>query len=666
MLSAELLHLPVLSVILVSWIGWGDALARLLRLRARWPEKAVLGVSALILAGGALNAARLISPSVIQGLTAAGCAALALSGVGTGRPVWRDPLSLHPPEDRSGRLGWTILWVVAALFAAGMTGLTGYFNVHDDYTAYAAFTEKMLQTGHLGPEPFSERRIVSSLGGKNWLDCYSVVLLGHGRTRALDAGLGWACFTGLLALWGARRGLTRAATAAVVAIAWTLAIVCSNTTAWMLPAAMMLFILTRTDAAGDDRAGGYAALACVAAAACALKSNLIPPIAIYLCGSAVVAALGGRRGHLIGLCASISAAVLLAAPWALAHLGDCGTLLFPMLGRGYHVTAYTDGSAARWSLNGAYVTVILKDLVANKLLLLALLGCLLSALCRIRLSGTTLRMAAAAGISALLLGSATAGWDNLHYTYSALSVVIAAIVMDGAVFLCGLRSREARGASVRPAHLAATVYILCLTVTLAWLSPERGWLATAYLLGRSTGLVGPALPQMPMNMPMRGLYRHAQNKTVSGETVIVSAPAAALLDFRRNRVYLADFPGSAGPPPGMPLEEGVEAWVEYLRSQGVRYVLMDRKGVYARPSLTFMLRWRAYEGRKWIERQMSDALKYEALFTSACEVLPCDKADRLWVLDLSGVIAAQGDDHRDDRQTHGQRDEKDQSSGIRG
>lgn len=656
---------PVLLLaVLLSWIGWGEVLARLARLRLRWPEKAILGVSVLILIGGALNAARLISASAIQGLTAAGCAAWALSLAWSGRPVLRDPLLLHAPADRSGRLGWAILWAAAIYFAVGMAGLTGYFNVHDDYPAYAAFTEKMLKTGHLGPEPFSERRIVSSLGGKSWLDCFSVVLLGYGRTRALDAGLGWACFTGLLALWGARRGLTRQSTATVVAIAWSLALVCSNTTAWMLPAAMILFILLRTDATGEDRAGGYAALACVAAATCALKSNLIPPVALYLCGSAAAAALSGRRARAIGVGASLLGAVVLAAPWAVAHQRDCGTPLFPLLGRGYHVTAYTDGSAGRWSLDAAYLLVFFKDLVANKLLLLALLGCLVSALCRIRLSRATILMAAAAGISALLLGAGTAGWDNLHYTYSALSVVIVAIVMDGAVRLSAIRSAAVRGALVRPAYLAV-VYVLCLTVTLAWLTPERGWLATAYLLGRSAGIVGPALPELPINARMHGLYRHVQNKTAPGETLIVSVPAAGLLDFRRNRVYLADFPGSAGPPPGMPLEEGVEAWVHYLRSHGVRYVLMDRKGIYARPSLTFMQRWRGYEGRKWIERQMSDALKYEALFTSACGILPCDKSDRLWVLDLSGVIAAKGDDHRDDRQANGQHDEEDQSSGIR-
>ena len=43
----------------------------------------------------------------------------------------------------------------------------------------------MLQTGHLRPDPFSERRIVYSLGGKFFLDTFSLSLTGEVRNFSL-------------------------------------------------------------------------------------------------------------------------------------------------------------------------------------------------------------------------------------------------------------------------------------------------------------------------------------------------------------------------------------------------------------------------------------------------------------------------------------------------
>lgn len=640
------------TFVLFSWIGWGGLLARLLRADLVWPEKAVLGVSAIILLGGPLDLARAISPQLIYGLTAAGCAAYAmLSWEGRSTARMRDPLDLRDRPDARAR---TVRWVILAglvFFAAGTASLTRQHNDHDDYTAYAAFTQKMLQTGHLGEEPYSERRIVSALGGKSWLDAFAVVLLGYGRTRALDAGLGWACLIGLLSYWGARRGLGPRTIVSALAVCWTTLLLCSNTTAWMLPAALMLYLLIRTtdDPAVRQGPGERVALACVIAAVCALKSNLIPPVVLYVGGMMLVSASRGERGRAAGLALTAVLAVILIAPWSMVHYRDCATFLFPLLGRGYHLTAYAFGSAARWEPDGAYALVVVRDLLSNKLLLLAVLGCALSALARVRLSRPTVVMAAAVSATALVMTFGTAGWDNLHYTYSALTVLIAAIVFDGAAHLSALYVRDPRRREplTRRAWACSILYVLCLVVTLSALTSSRGWCSTLYQVCRSmyastkSALLGSALPQpVAMDAQVWHQYAQAQRWTAAGEPILLSADAAYAMDFKRNPIYLADFPGSAGPAPGMPLDEGVQAWVEYLRGRGIRYVAMDRKGVFSKQALTFMLRWRGYEGRKWIERQMSDALKYEALFTSACERLPRYDKGRLWVVDLSGGVAA--------------------------
>jgi hypothetical protein len=47
-----------------------------------------------------------------------------------------------------------------------------------------------------------------------------------------------------------------------------------------------------------------------------------------------------------------------------------------------------------------------------------------------------------------------------------------------------------------------------------------------------------------------------------------------LLPFRRD-IYIADWPGAASLPPGMPLNAGAEALANYLRGSGIRYLLWD-------------------------------------------------------------------------------------------
>ena len=46
----------------------------------------------------------------------------------------------------------------------------------------------------------------------------------------------------------------------------------------------------------------------------------------------------------------------------------------------------------------------------------------------------------------------------------------------------------------------------------------------------------------------------------------------ALLDFRRNPVHVADWPGGASPAPGLPCFRGPEPLAAYLLNQGIRYV----------------------------------------------------------------------------------------------
>lgn len=67
-------------------------------------------------------------------------------------------------------------------------------------------------------------------------------------------------------------------------------------------------------------------------------------------------------------------------------------------------------------------------------------------------------------------------------------------------------------------------------------------------------------------------YLKMQQSVPPGETILTRLEKPFLLDFSRNQIFIADAPGFASPPPGMPLFEGSEALSEYLTAQSIRYV----------------------------------------------------------------------------------------------
>jgi hypothetical protein len=66
--------------------------------------------------------------------------------------------------------------------------------------------------------------------------------------------------------------------------------------------------------------------------------------------------------------------------------------------------------------------------------------------------------------------------------------------------------------------------------------------------------------------------RRMQSAIPPGEKFLAYLTAPARLDFRRNPIYVADWPGESSPPPGMPLLKGAEPIADYLVKQGIRYV----------------------------------------------------------------------------------------------
>lgn len=90
----------------------------------------------------------------------------------------------------------------------------------------------------------------------------------------------------------------------------------------------------------------------------------------------------------------------------------------------------------------------------------------------------------------------------------------------------------------------------------------------AYLKNIKFGLSNPSL----VTAQQKSQYAALQQSIPEGETVLTRLDAPFILDFKRNQIFLADWPGGASLPPGMPAFKGAEALAKYLDAKSIRYL----------------------------------------------------------------------------------------------
>lgn len=560
--------LPLAALVFLAWIGWGVWVASAVRRRTAWPEEALLGVSLIVALGGWLNLALMISPQLWTALCGAGVlTCLVRYRARLLRP--RNPLVfddlLRTPVQRAL---WGLLAAAILAVAAAYALLASYHHQLDDPSYYLAMAQKMLQTGGLGTDPFSERRMTTALGGKTLLDTLTLSTVGGGQYMLVESGLGWLSAAALTLLWCARSGARPGPAALTALMALAIVSVNFNHSAWLLPVALILYLILRIEAVieGARERGAALEIGLVAAAVCALKSYLIPPVGAMLAGSIVWAALGGRSSAARRLALAAAGAALLLAPWCLSQYQSCSTPLFPILGKGYHCSAYGLPVVTNLSLDAERLWSVLSEWARVRVMLLSAAGVLLCALLRVRLPRPALILTAAAAMTTLGIAILADGRWLERYAYSYTVPVLLCVM--GALVIAGGRRRV----------IAAAILAM---VTAAALHPSdyrfKGAAASLRLMAAQGSAMRPEVRDLSA---IRARYRSAQESVPAGARILASGEWMCLMDYRRNPIWIADLPGNAGPPPGMPLDRGPQALWDYLRANGVEYVLLDREGAF--------------------------------------------------------------------------------------
>jgi hypothetical protein len=547
-----------------SFAGWGALLRRVTGLPRGLATDACLGVAFAVVLGGLVNLLRIMGPALAVAFVLAG----AVLAAAEYRP-WPGRLrDLALPPGGMGKL------LLAAAVLLGGVAVFGHvfstdFNRIDDYPAYLVYPQKMLQTGSLGFEPFSERRLLTSVGGMYFL--HGLVLAGASFffLHAIDPALGLGL--ALLLLEGAlrRHGVGLSARLAVLIFAALLVPSIVNLTAITLPVALMLYAFFLLESGPDtSRPGRIVALALVGAALTAIKSPYLPWIGAFLAlvyGGRIIAARFAPRSLVEPGCI-VAATVLAFLPWMLANLRDVGTMLYPVLGPGYHASQYGLVPTV-WAMpsNALLLRTILGEGTVFGPRLLAALVITGLALClragRDR-GGAWLTLAFLAGCLALLVTIIVGtGADSLErYSYPA---VAAALMLSVWYFAVTAAPR------FRPIPLAVTG-LACFAAIVAdahQLFQYYGHAAADF----GVAVLGPGIrPAMLVSIITRD--DGAQRKDVARMQAAIPAGTPFmerldypfLLDFRRNPIFVADYPGAVSLPPGMPVSKGPEPLADYL------------------------------------------------------------------------------------------------------
>jgi hypothetical protein len=190
----------------LSYIGYGAAIVRLLNLAEfndfGWAAKAAVGMSATIVLGSVLM--------VFKAATPAGLTSVAVMGFGLACYFFYLELNKPPistsnkskgksPVAKKVNYQWLFL-VIPGAFALLTFATSVYwpfqYDPNDDWIAYLAFPEKILQTGTL-IEPFSQRRI-TSLCGQSVLLAQIMIVAEPESAHLLDRGFGAILLFGIL------------------------------------------------------------------------------------------------------------------------------------------------------------------------------------------------------------------------------------------------------------------------------------------------------------------------------------------------------------------------------------------------------------------------------------------------------------------------------------
>jgi hypothetical protein len=594
---------------ILSFAGLGHIMALIFFNKKRFDFglRIVFGVILFVIIGGYLNLLSLISKTTLLGFMGLGLLTTLyffVKNIKIVKDKLSDGLAFVKNNKKFAILASVIILIILIRYACAVC----FFSFHgsDDYHGYLVFPAKMIQTGSMGEDPFSERRIVSSLGGSYLLNSAVLSFASFKNLHLVDSGIGFVLL--IILLCGLLKELKINKNISLLLIFLTALIPnpSGNVTCFLLAAALFFAVFRLLCFKNDlNEFQKNTAVAFIIATLVVLKTNLAVPAGIIFCCFFFLN-FYRRDKKIILMNLAIAAAIFLITllPWMISMFESCGTLFYPFLGRGYYGTGYGTYAGHFFTFDlysfirlgvelfvslGLFLPLIILGYVSFKNknenrreLLYILAGCLL-------------------GIAAIIYG--VGAYALSYYTFSfvlptVLILAISAINEDKNIF--------GNFGKYSICAIMVVVFMIGVYAQKAVIFEGVFEQNISFDNGVKIGLINSEIATAEELQQ----YKNMQYAVPAEEIILARMDRNFLLDFKRNNIYIIDMPGAVSLPPGMPYKEGSEKLADYLLSVGIKYVAYSygNQANFTREVNSGMLRVHV---NPWLKAETEHSFEYQ-------------------------------------------------------
>ena len=553
----------------LSIVGYGAAFLKLWRTPTPvLIVSASVGFGVVTFLGALLSAVNLLVAPVLIGFAVVGVVLFGIFVLPYLRGARSEELAGWQ-ADRAGTLSRVLLglFVIVFVLRLGASFHTSYYQAQDDYGYHLAAPLKTLAEHHLPADPFSERRIITSVGGYQFFNVLVLSVLPIEDLQMADRFPG-LLLTALLAFALARRfRLTSEQRAAFALFVIAMTQLQFNLTYVILPSALFYaLVYVAADEGLLERPWLQAVLlGMLTAAIGGTKSTYVVHAVIFCLLFAVLR--GRRQGVASGarmLLVSAASCFVVLLPWMLVNRAQEGTMFYPLLGHGFHSSAYHQfASSARIPLKQ-----IAKKVLPFVAPLVVIFGLEFRFGEKDEISRAATLLTLTAAIASAVLGIVTGGDSVRRYNYPC---ILPAILLAYPVFCHTSNRMRIAGRASSSARLLVTVFA-AVSVALVLYVGMNSWTREFPAIGRDLH-AGLTDAPIPYPVGVREEYSRADEALPRDGAILSTVYYPELFHFPGRTIYFADFPGAAGPPPGWPVKGSGEDLAAYLEHQHVRYLV---------------------------------------------------------------------------------------------
>jgi len=558
------------TAILLSFTGWGIAVNGIVlpKKEVNSSLQAVWGLSLTIAIGGVANLLGLISKEFICIYTTLGIIILLI--------YYYKNAAFYQLSKNNYNKYFIIVFTILLLFCIQRyieSLWTANFNMHDDFQAYLIFPKKMIEMGSFGSDPFNERRIVTSFGGSSFLQAMIISILPIESITVMDRGIGYILLIWLVAEFIIKQKLSLMIVFIVGAILLTTRYPFVNITFIIIPIALFISLVMTLDwleENGSNHVVCAIIIALVSSALCSLKTNLIPTCIIFLFLSYIFLVI--KHHQRLTECLLTGLFILLfLAPWMISMKINCGTYLFPVLGKGYHGFRYGiyEPNSLRFSIVISLLEVF-TSIIFIGLVVLSIIYIKYRKNHSERDPIISLVIGSICGIVIIAISGGDYALSRYCFPFIFSSVLILSILSFKN--LQSLKNDLIIYGKITP-------YLFIVIITYGLLIGQNFDDYRKYCKMNFVNFIESMgnISIVKANNIDVNQYRNMQERIPKGEILLVRLSYPFFLNYTRNIIWTMDYPGGASLPPGIPIFQGEEHLIQYLKSVGIRFIAYSYK-----------------------------------------------------------------------------------------